>query len=242
MANKRQRKQDKGLGVGSIIALVIAGLVLIGILAGVVWYVHSGRNVMGQTAADVTIQQTTVLENVTLEGEDAAAEDDSDGAGSSEKSAKDASKNADSAGAKNTTAAAGNAAATTKASAGSASDSSVKVAYKSKATAKTLGKYYTADTDAFRKAYDGKTVTVTGTISDKSSKMLYVEFETGKKVPLRVYLSSEEQREQFNKFAKGDTITVKGTVAVLYPMNTDAGGFQEMANGLIALDSVTLVK
>ena len=40
----------------------------------------------------------------------------------------------------------------------------------------------------------------------------------------------------------GSTITVKGNLGILYPQSMDAGGFQEMANGLIALDSVTLVK
>ena len=116
------------------------------------------------------------------------------------------------------------------------------ITYQSKVTAKQLGQYYTADTDAFRKVYDGKTVTVTGTLSGKSPKMLYVELATGAKVPMRVYLNSEEQRTQFNALEEGSTITVKGNVGVLYPQSMDAGGFQEMANGLIALDSVTLVK
>lgn len=233
MAKKQQRKQEKGVGVGSIVAMVIAGLVLVGILGGVVWYVHSGRAGLGQSAGLLTAGETTIVSDNTSDGEeDAAAADDTEEV---------ESKKADEASEKKTTKADRKDTNTPKDSAKSSSNGSAAVAFKSKTTAKTLGKYYDADTDAFRKAYDGKTVTVSGSISDKSAKMLYVELETGKKVPLRVYLNSEEQREQFSKFAKGDTITVKGTMGVLYPMDTDAGGFQEMANGLIALDTVTLV-
>ena len=116
------------------------------------------------------------------------------------------------------------------------------IVYQSKVTSKQLGQYYDTDIDAFRRAYDGKTVTVTGKLTGKSPKMLYVELATGTKVPMRVYLESEEQRTQFNALKEGSTITVKGSLGILYPQSMDAGGFQEMANGLIALDSVTLVK
>lgn len=236
MAKQRQKKRNKGLGAGGIVALVIAGLVLIGILAGVIWYVHSGRVGMGQSAGIITAEQTTVLEKTT--SKDVVSDEGDGSAKTSKDKSKTTAKAADEGKSENATSADRKEASTPKDSAAGSSA----VTFKSKTTAKTLGKYYTADTDAFRKAYDGKTVTVSDTISDKSAKMLYVELETGKKVPLRVYLSSEEQREQFNKFAKGDTITVKGSVGVLYPMDVDSGGFQEMADGLIALDSVSLVK
>ena len=97
----------------------------------------------------------------------------------------------------------------------------------SKVTAKQLGEYYDADTDSFRKVYDSKTVTVTGKLSGKSAKMLYVELATGTKVPMRVYLNSEEQRTQFSDLKDGSTITVKGNIGVLYPQEVDAGGFRK---------------
>lgn len=233
MAKKRQNK--KGLGAGGIVALVIAGLALVAILVGVVYYVHSGRAGMDQSAGLITANETTLVTQKTTEldkesaetAEDADAEtEDAEAAESS-----DSSETANAADSKESS--------TPKDSAASSSSGSI---YKKKTTAKKLGKLYDADTDAFRKAYDGKTVTVSGKLVSKSAKMLYVELDTGTKVPMRVYLNSEEQREQFNKIDEGTTITVKGTVGVLYPMQSDAGGFQDMKDGLIALDTVTLVK
>ena len=57
---KNKTKQNKEFGVGSIIALVIAGLVIIGILAGVVLYVHSGRAGISQSAGLITGVETQV--------------------------------------------------------------------------------------------------------------------------------------------------------------------------------------
>lgn len=226
MATKRQAKQDKGLNAGGIVALVIAGLALIGILAGVVFYVHSGRAGLDQSAGLITANEPTeVTQKADLaEDEVLVTMTDKDGNVVSAVSKKES---------------------TTASEEGSAKDSAAAAeasVFKSKTTAKNLGKLYVADTDAFRKAYDGKTVTVSGKMSGKSAKMLYVELETGTKVPMRVYLSSEEQRERFNKIPDSSNITVKGSLGVLYPMQSDAGGFQEMANGLIALDNVSLVK
>ena len=63
---KNKAKQNKEFGVGSIIALVIAGLVLIGILAGVVLYVHSGKAGISQSAGLITGVETQVAtENAT---------------------------------------------------------------------------------------------------------------------------------------------------------------------------------
>ncbi|MBQ8083481.1 MAG: OB-fold nucleic acid binding domain-containing protein [Clostridia bacterium] len=234
---KTKKKQKKEMGVGSIIALVVAALVLIGILAGVVLYVHSGRAGISQSAGLITGVETQVAtENAA--GDDAEKADTAE-AEATDKAATGKAKEEASAAAKSASARSAKEASTPKDSAKSSSGS---ITYQSKVTAKQLGQYYDADTDAFRKAYDGKTVTVTGKLSGKSAKMLYVELATGTKVPMRVYLNSEEQRTQFDALKEGSTITVRGNVGVLYPQSMDSGGFQEMANGLIALDSVTLVK
>lgn len=234
---KTKKKQNKEMGVGSIIALVVAALTLIAILAGVVFYVHSGKAGISESAGLITGVETQVAtENVA--GDDAAKADSSE-AEATDKATGDKAKEEASAAEKNASARSAKEASTPK---DSAKGSSVNITYQSKVTAKQLGQYYDADTDAFRKVYDGKTVTVTGKLSDKSAKMLYVELATGTKVPMRVYLDSEEQRTQFNELKDGSTITVKGNLGILYPQTMDAGGFQEMANGLIALDSVTLVK
>ena len=238
MARTQTKKNDK-LGAGGIIALVIAGLLLIAMLAGIIFYVHSGKAGVDQSAGLITAGETTAVEQKTkaataAEKKTTAAEtqtvtdkegnvlvvEEKDGttkvvksAKSEESAAKDKPKL-------------------------SAKD----IVFSNSVTAKQLGQYYDADVDTFRKLYDGKNVTVKGKLSGKSAKMLYVELATGTKVPLRVYLSTEEQREAFNLLAEGKTITVKGNLAILYPQQMDAGGFQEMANGLIALDSVSLVK
>lgn len=230
------RKQNKDrLGAGGIIALVVAALALIGILAGVAFYIHNGNASAGTAGASLTAEepvtavQKTTKKDKTVAGEEA---DKTEKAQTTKtKTAADASKKAT----KTDENTPKDKETTKKKSTGS-------VPFKSKATAKQLAKYYNTDVDAFRDAYEGKTVTVTGKLSDKSAKMLYVDLATGAKVPLRVYLNSEDQREEFNAIETGTTITVKGNVGVLYPMDVDAGGFQEMANGLIALDSVTLVK
>ena len=47
---KTKKKQNKEMGVGSIIALVVAALTLIAILAGVVFYVHSGKAGISESA------------------------------------------------------------------------------------------------------------------------------------------------------------------------------------------------
>lgn len=232
---KNKAKQNKEFGVGSIIALVIAGLILIGILAGVVLYVHSGRAGISQSAGLITGVETQVA---TENGDAAADAADKSSKGKTNVSKEDVSKAAE---AESATAEdrASQKAESTKAS---ANGSSGGITYQSKVTSKQLGQYYDTDVDAFRKAYDGKTVTVTGKLSGKSPKMLYVELATGSKVPMRVYLESEGQRTQFNALKEGSTITVKGSLGILYPQSMDSGGFQEMANGLIALDSVTLIK
>lgn len=226
-------KKKESLGVGGIIGLVVAALLLIGILGGVVYYVHSGRAGVGQSAgilaADETLTGSMSLEEEKEAAAEEAAENGKKKKTPAEEASKDAKKSSD---ADSKDAKASDDAETV----------SGEVVYKAQTTAKSLGAMYDKDVDAFRKAYDGKTVTVTGKLTDKSSKMLYVALDTGTKVPLRVYLSTEEQREQFNAFEKGKTLTVKGSVAVLYPQATDSGGFQEMANGLIALDTVSLVK
>lgn len=234
---KTKKKQNKEMGVGSIIALVVAALTLIAILAGVVFYVHSGKAGISESAGLITGVETQVATENAV-GDDAAKADSSE-AEATDKATGDNAKEEASAAEKNASARSAKEASTPK---DSAKGSSVNITYQSKVTAKQLGQYYDADTDAFRKAYDGKTVTVTGKLSDKSAKMLYVELATGTKVPMRVYLDSEEQRTQFNELKDGSTITVKGNLGILYPQTMDAGGFQEMANGLIALDSVTLVK
>lgn len=233
---KSKKNQKKELGVGSIIALVVAALVLVGILAGVVFYVHSGKAGISESAGLITANVTEVsAENAGAAEGDAEEADatDKDSKDKSSLSKEDAVKAEQSASAR-----ASKEASTPKDS----TKSSGSITFQSKVTASQLGEYYNQDTDAFRKAYDGKTVTVTGKLSDKSAKMLYVELATGTKVPMRVYLNSEEQREQFSALKDGSTITVKGNLGILYPQSMDAGGFQEMANGLIALDSVTLVK
>ena len=239
MARTQTKKNDK-LGTGGIIALVIAGLLLIAMLAGIIFYVHSGKAGVDQSAGLITAGETTVAEQQTKAAKTAAEKkttvaetqtvtdkegnvlvvEEKDGttkvvksAKSEESAAKDKPKL-------------------------SAKD----IVFSNSVTAKQLGQYYDADVDTFRKLYDGKNVTVKGKLSGKSAKMLYVELATGTKVPMRVYLSTEEQREAFNLLAEGKTITVKGNLAILYPQQMDAGGFQEMANGLIALDSVSLVK
>lgn len=237
---KSKKKQNKELGVGSIIAMVIAGLLLIGILAGVVWYVHSGKADVSQSAGLIT---TVVPSEVPNESNGAASDGSADTAkdnGTAKKSKMTKEELVSAVEAEEAAAKKTQSNQTTKASADT--NASGSIVYKSKVTATQLGKYYDEDIDAFRKVYDGKTVTVTGKLAGKSAKMLYVELSTGTKVPLRVYLNSEEQREQFNALKDGSGITVKGNVAVLYPMDTDSGGFQEMANGLIALDTVSLVK
>ncbi len=237
---KSRSKQKKELGVGSIIALVVAALVLIGILAGVVFYVHSGKAGISESAGLITANVT----DVSAENADAAEGDsaDAEAADSSSKGKSKVSKEevveAIEKAEQSASARASKEQITPKDSAKSAGG----ITFQSKVTAKQLGEYYDADTDSFRKVYDGKTVTVTGKLSGKSAKMLYVELATGTKVPMRVYLNSEEQRTQFNDLKDGSTITVKGNIGVLYPQEVDAGGFQEMANGLIALDSVTLIK
>ena len=236
MANKRQNK--KVLGAGGIVALVIAGLALVAILVGVVYYVHSGRAGMGQSAGLITANETTLVTQKTTELDKESAEEAEDADAEAEDA--DAADSSDSSKSNKTAKASDSKESSTpKDSAASSSSGSI---YKKKTTAKKLGKLYDADTDAFREAYYGKTVTVSGKLVSKSAKMLYVELDTGTKVPMRVYLNSEEQREQFNKIDEGTTITVKGTVGVLYPMQSDAGGFQDMKDGLFALDTVTLVK
>lgn len=234
----KSRNKQKELGVGSIIALVVAALTLIAILAGVVVYVHSGRAGISESAGLITVNEA---ESVSQEAGDAdAAETDA-----TDKASQDKSKVSEEEASKVAEKEASKAEDRSAKEAGSPKDSSKSsgsIKYQSKVTAKQLGQYYDADTDAFRAAYDGKTVTVTGKLSGKSAKMLYVELATGTKVPMRAYLSSEEQRNQFNALKEGSTITLKGNVAVLYPQAMDSGGFQEMANGLIALDSVSLVK
>ncbi len=232
---KTKAKQNKEFGVGSIIALVIAGLVLIGILAGVVLYVHSGRAGISQSAGLITGVETQVA---TENGDAAADAVDKASKGKSRVSKEDVVKEAEAEAAKAEESASRKAESTKD----SANSSSGGITYQSKVTSKQLGQYYDTDIDSFRKVYDGKTVTVTGKLTGKSPKMLYVELATGTKVPMRVYLESEGQRTQFNALKEGSTITVKGSLAILYPQAMDAGGFQEMANGLIALDTVTLVK
>ena len=216
--------KKKELGVGGIVGLVIAALLLLAILAGVVFYVHSGRAGIGQSAGILTPEESTAI-SAELATDPAEAGSDAEAA---ETDAVDAE--------------------TTNADAADASvpkdkeaSSDGAVTYKAKTTAKKLGALYDQDVEAFRNAYQGKTVTVTGKVTDKSAKMLYIELDTGTKVPLRIYTSSEEQRDQFSAFAKGTEITVRGTMSILYPAEVDSGGFQEMANGLIALDTVTLV-
>lgn len=238
---KTKKKQNKELGVGSIIAMVVAGLLLIGILAGVVWYVHSGKAGVSQSAGLITTVEPSLVPN---ESDGSASDSSADTAkdkGTAKKTRMSKEEAVSAIEAEEAAAKKTRSNLTTQA-ASADTNASGSVVYKSKVTATQLGKYYDADTDAFRKVYDGKTVTVTGKLSGKSAKMLYVELATGTKVPLRVYLNSEEQREQFNALKDGSSITVKGNVAVLYPMDTDSGGFQEMANGLIALDTVSLVK
>lgn len=232
---KTRKKQNKELGVGSIIAMVVAGLLLVGILAGVVFYVHSGKAGVSQSAGLIT----TVEPSVAPDESDGAA---SDGTGGDSKSTSKLSKEDVADAIEADEAASKTAKASDSAKDTAEKDSSGTIAYRSKVTAKQLGQYYDTDIDAFRKAYDGKTVTVTGKLSGKSAKMLYVELATGTKVPMRAYLNSEEQREQFNALKVGSTITVKGNVGILYPQSMDSGGLQEMADGLIALDTVTLVK
>ena len=228
MASKRESKRNKSLSTGGIIALVVAALVLVAILVGVVLYVHSGKAGVNESAGLVTANETTLVEQKTT-----ASEEETD--------ATDASSDAKS---------------TTKADASTTTvkakinekevvtkaDGSAAVVYKKSLTAKQLGQYFKASPEDTFKQYDSKTVTLTGTLSDKSSKMLYVELKTGTNVPCRVYLNSEEQREQFNAIENGTKIKVKGTVGIMLPSSVDPGGFQEMANGLIALEDVTLVK
>ena len=234
---KNKAKKNKEFGVGSIIALVIAGLVLIGILAGVVLYVHSGKAGISQSAGLITGVETQVAtENAAGADQTDADAADKESKGKSTASGEAVTKEAESVTAEES---ASKKEESTKASSKASSGG---IVYQSKVTSKQLGQYYDTDIDAFRKAYDGKTVTVTGKLTGKSPKMLYVELATGTKVPMRVYLESEEQRTQFNALKEGSTITVKGSLGILYPQSMDAGGFQEMANGLIALDSVTLVK
>ncbi len=234
MAHTSQKKNDK-LGVGGIIALVIAGLLLVAMLAGVIFYVHSGKAGVDQSAGLITANDTTAVEQKTEASKTAENEtsaetqtvtdkdgnvmvvETKDGTTKVVKSDETAAKDTEKLSAKD-------------------------IVFANSVTAKQLGRYYDTDVDTFRKVYDGKTVTVKGKLAGKSAKMLYVELATGTKVPMRVYLSTEEQRENFNLLAEGKTITVKGNLAILYPQEMDAGGFQEMADGLIALDNVALVK
>ena len=240
MARNTKKKNDR-LGKGGIAALVLAGLLLIAVLAGVIFYVHSGKAGVSESAGLITANETTAIEQPTAEEPDAdeattkavKTVTDKDGNVVTVKEDEDAT------GAK----ASGSDETTKKEPAkDTAKLSASDIVFQSKVTAKQLGQYYDADVDTFRKVYDGKTVTVTGKVASKSPKMLYVELATGTKVPMRIYLSTEAQREAFNLLEKGKKITVKGNLAILYPEQVDAGGFQEMANGLIALDSVTLVK
>ncbi len=231
---KPRKKQKKELGKGGIAALIIAGIALVAILVGVVYFVQSGGAGVSESAGLISVGDNQTVAN---ESEDAA--DD----GSVEVDPATTTKKGDKVSAEDVIAEAEEnsekAANTPK---NNESDSSTDgIVYKSKATAKQLAQYYDEDIDAFRKAYDGKTVTVTGKLASKSSKMLYVELTTGTKVPMRVYINGEDEREKFSDLKKGATITVKGNVGVLYPQSMDNGGLQEMANGLIAIDTATLV-
>ncbi|MBO4383148.1 MAG: hypothetical protein J5847_03545 [Clostridia bacterium] len=240
MAQKRTKKNDK-LGKGGIAALIIAGLLLIALLVGVIFFVHSGKAGVSESAGLITANETTAVEQTTALEPDA---DETTAKAVKTVTDKDGNvvtvkEDEDAAGAKSS----GTDETTKKEPAkDTAKVSPSDIVFQSKVTAKQLGQYYDADVDTFRKVYDGKTVTVTGKVASKSPKMLYVELATGTKVPMRIYLSTEAQREAFNLLEKGKKITVKGNLAILYPEQVDAGGFQEMANGLIALDSVTLVK
>lgn len=225
------KKQNQKLGTGGIIALVIAGLLLIAVLAGVIFYVHSGKAGVGQSAGVIASEETTdaalsstkassdeevtlAEEETTLTEEEAAAAEETTAAESAIEKKETVTKE----------------------------DGTAAVTFKKSVTAKQMGKFFDISPEDTFKAYDSKTVTLSGVLKDKSAKMLYVELKTGTKVPCRVYLNSEEQREQFNKFEKGDKIKVKGEMAILLPSSTDPGGFQEMASGMIAISNVTLVK
>lgn len=238
MARTQTKKNDK-LGAGGIIALVIAGLLLIAMLAGIIFYVHSGKAGVDQSAGLITAGETTAAEQKTKAA--TAAEQKTTAAETQTVTDKDGNvlvvEEKD-----GTTKVVKSAKSEESAAKDKPTLSAKDIVFSNSVTAKQLGQYYDADVDTFRKLYDGKTVTVKGKLSGKSAKMLYVELATGTKVPMRVYLSSEEQREAFNLLAEGKTITVKGNLAILYPQQMDNGGFQEMANGLIALDSVSLVK
>ena len=153
---KSKKNQKKELGVGSIIALVVAALVLVGILAGVVFYVHSGKAGISESAGLITANVTEVsAENAGAAEGDAEEADatDKDSKDKSSLSKEDAVKAEQSASAR-----ASKEASTPKDSA----KSSGSITFQSKVTASQLGEYYNQDTDAFRKAYDGKTVTVLG--------------------------------------------------------------------------------
>ena len=83
---KSKKNQKKELGVGSIIALVVAALVLVGILAGVVFYVHSGKGGISETAGLITANVTEVsAENA------GAAEGDAEEADAADKDSEDKS-------------------------------------------------------------------------------------------------------------------------------------------------------
>lgn len=236
---RTQTKKNEKLSTGGIIALVIAGLLLVAMLVGIIFYVHSGKAGVDQSAGLITAGETTFVEQKTKaetgKAKTAAAET---------KTVTDKDGNVAVVEEKDGTTKVVKAVKSEESAAKETAEklSAKDIVFANSVTAKQLGQYYDADVDTFRKLYDGKRVTVRGKISGKSAKMLYVELATGTKVPLRVYLSTEEQREAFNLMPEGKTISVKGNVAVLYPQQMDNGGFQEMANGLIALDNVSLVK
>lgn len=227
--NKRARQK---LGAGGVLALVLAGVILVAILGGVVYYVHSGKAGVGESTGMIASSSTVATESDSKAVDEVTDSDGNVVTGQGQISAEDVVREAESRSRK--------AAQTPKNSPEGASAG--KIVFKNTVTANQLGTYFTTDVNSFRKVYDGKTVTVTGKLSSKSSKMLYVELSTGTKVPMRVYLSNEEQREQFSDLENGTSITVRGNVGVVLPEKMDNGGFQEMANGMIALDTVTLVK
>ena len=216
----------KQAGKGGIIALIIAGILLVAVLAGVIFYVHSGKAGVDQSAGVIAADETTeaakkTTTTVTLVEETTAAED----------------MTIDTTGETVTvTGSVDKAEVVTKA------DGTNAVVFKKSVSAKQMGQFFAVSPEDTYKQYDGKTVTLSGVLKSKSAKMLYVELKTGTKVPCRVYLNSEEQREQFNKFEKGDKIKVKGELAILLPASTDPGGFEDMVNGMIAMQSATLIK
>ena len=216
MAKTKAKK--KNVSAGGIVGMVVAALLLIALLGGVIFYVHSGGAGRSESAGIVSANSTTeVSQTTTEEATTEEAEETTAAESTTEKAI--ATDNT----------------VTTK-------KNSAKVAFKSSVTAKQMGKYFAASPEATFNAYDSKTVTLSGTLSDKSAKMLYVELKTGTDTPCRVYLNSEEQREQFYNMSIGSTVKVKGEMAIVLPSDMDQGGFQEMANGLIGMNNVTIEK